>query len=342
MTEETPLDPGRKIIDPHLHLWEVFAEPHKADPKGVVRAQRFLLHEAAAMIAASGHNVTHTVFLECHAMHRADGPMELRPVGETEFAAGQAAISASGNYGPARIAHRIVGTANLLLGDAVAPVLEAHFAAGGGRFRGIRMSAAYSEAGMFGMPPNPAMKGLMTRPAYREGAAVLARMGLSLDVWCFHTQLGELIALADALPDLSIVLDHLGTPESMGAWAGREAEALAEWAALIGELARRPNVTIKLGGLGMDVTGGIGSVSRGASSQQLAGQWRPYIETCIAAFGATRAMFESNFPPDNAAGCYGATWNAFKLIAAGCSEAEMDALFSGTAARFYQIEPEAR
>ncbi len=332
MTEETPLDPGRPIIDPHLHLWDI-----RADSQGMVLAQRFLLHEAAEMIAASGHNVTHTVFLECHAMHRADGQVELRPVGETEFVAGQAAMSASGNYGPARIAHRIVGTSNLLLGEAVAPVLEAHVAAGGGRFRGIRMSAAYSEAGMFGMPANPAMKGLLTRPAYREGAAVLARMGLSLDVWCFHTQLGELIALADALPDLAIVLDHLGTPESQGAWAGREAEALAEWAALIGELAERPNVTIKLGGLGMDVTGGIGEAFRGASSEVLASEWRPYLETCIAAFGAERCMFESNFPPDNSAGSYGATWNAFKLVAQNASESEKDALFRRTAARVYRI-----
>jgi L-fuconolactonase len=337
MTEEPPLDPARPIIDPHLHLWDI-----RADSQGMVLAQRFLLQEAAEMIAASGHTITHTVFFECHAMHRAFGPPELRPVGETEFAAGQAAIGASGNYGPARIAHRIVGTADLLLGADVAPVLEAHVAAGGGRFRGIRMSAAYSAAGMFGRPANPGMKGLMTRPAYREGAAVLARMGLSLDVWCFHTQLGELIALADALPDLAIVLDHLGTPESQGHWAGREAEARGEWAALIGDLAQRPNVTIKLGGLGMDVSGGVGSVSRRQSSQVLADKWQPYIETCIAAFGAERAMFESNFPPDNAAASYGATWNAFKRIAASCSEAEKDALFSGTAARFYRIELEAK
>ena len=329
MAEETPLDPTRPIIDPHLHLW---------DPQGGLASPRFLLHEAAEMIAASGHNITHTVFLECHAMHRADGPPELRPVGETEFVAGQAAISASGNYGPTKIAHRIVGTANLLLGEAVEPVLEAHMAAGGGRFRGIRTSVAYSEAGMFGWAANPELKGLMTRPAFRTGAGVLARMGLSLDVWCLHTQLGELIALADALPDLAIVLDHLGTPERLGSWAGREAEARGEWAALIAELAKRPNVTIKLGGLGMDIASGIGTKLRGLGSQQLAQQWRRSLETCIAEFGAERAMFESNFPPDNAAGSYGATWNAFKLIAAGFSESEKDALFSGTAARFYQIE----
>jgi L-fuconolactonase len=331
--EEAPLEPERPIVDPHLHLWEILA-----NPTGLVQAQRFLLHEAAAMIAASGHNITHSVFIECRAMHRADGPVELRPVGETEFANGQAAISASGAYGPARLAHRIVGTADLLLGEAVEPVLEAHVAAAPERFRGVRMNVAYSEAGMFGAPSNPATKGVLTRPAFREGAKVLARMGLSLDVWCFHTQLGELIGLADALPGLTIVLDHLGTPESMGAYAGREAQARAEWVALIGELARRPNVTIKLGGMGMDPSARVGSIMHGRTSQQLAETWRPCIEACVAAFGAERAMFESNFPPDNAAGSYGATWNAFKRIAAGCSDDEKDALFGGTAARVYKID----
>jgi L-fuconolactonase len=329
MEEEAPLDPARRIIDPHLHLWDL---------KAATGSGRFLVPEAAEMIAASGHNVTHTVFLECGAMYRVDGPKELRPVGETEFVVGQAAMSASGNYGPARIAHRIVGTANLLLGPAVAPVLEAQLAAGGGRFRGIRFAVAHSDEDVFGRPSNPALKGLMMRPELCEGAGVLASMGLSLDVWCFHTQLAELIALADALPDLEIVLDHIGTPERVGIWAGREAEVRSAWAGLIAELARRPNVTIKLGGLGMDIISGIGRRQLGQSSAVLAGQWRPYVEICIEAFGVERAMFESNFPPDNDAGSYGATWNAFKLIAAGCSESEKDALFSGTAARVYQID----
>ena len=325
MTEEAPLDPGRPIIDPHLHLWE---------PRP---GMRFLVQEAAAMITASGHNVTHTVFVECHAMHRAGGPEAMGPVGETEFVVGQAAMSASGNYGPALLGHRIVGTANLLLGDAVAPVLEAHVAAGAGRFRGVRMSCAYSAAGMFGMPSNPELKGLLTRPAFRTGAQVLARMGLSLDVWCVHTQLAELIALADSVPDLTIVLDHIGTPESLGQYAGRGDGARREWAVLIAELARRSNVVIKLGGLGMDISGGMGGASQLQSSRQLADKWRPYMENSIAAFGPTRAMFESNFPPDNAGGSYGATWNAFKIIAADYSEAEQDALFRGTAARVYEI-----
>lgn len=324
MAEEEPLEPGRRIIDPHLHFWKPYS------------GASFFVPEAAAMIAASGHNVTHSVFVECHAMHRADGPEDMRVVGETEFVVGQAAMSASGNYGPARLGQCIVGTANLQLGERVAPVLEAHVSAGGGRFRGIRMATAWTARGMFGRPVDPAGAGLMARPAFAEGAGVLARMGLSLDVWCFHPQLGELIALADALPGLSIVLDHVGTPED------RSDEVRKGWATAIAALAQRPNVTIKLGGLGMDHGNSIGDASRDATSGELAGEWRPYFETCIAAFSPARAMFESNFPPDNASGSYGATWNAFKIIAANYSEAEKDALFSGTAARVYGIALEGQ
>jgi predicted TIM-barrel fold metal-dependent hydrolase len=329
---EAALEPERPIIDPHLHLWEVLARPGLPQ-----EPQCFLLPELLAMLAESGQNVTHTVFVECHQMHRQDGAPELRPVGETEFANGIAAMSASGNYGPARIAHRIVGTADLRLGERVRPVLEAHCAAAGERFRGIRMQTAYSEAGLFGYPSDPGLRHAMLDPAFRDGARVLRDMDLSLDVWCVQGQLEELTALADALPDLAIILDHVGTPETHGPWAGREAEGLADWAVKIRELARRPNVRVKLGGLGMDITGPIPSGAGPGRSEDLAQAWRPCIETCIEAFTPARAMFVSNFPPDKAAGSYAATWNAFKRIAAGCSEEEKDRLFRGTAAETYRI-----
>jgi predicted TIM-barrel fold metal-dependent hydrolase len=115
---------------------------------------------------------------------------------------------------------------------------------------------------------------------------------------------------------------------------------MAEWSALIAELARRPNVVIKLGGMGMDMDGAIGSSQRSLPSEVLAERWRPMVDTCIAAFSPARAMFESNFPPDNATGSYGATWNAFLRIAAGYSPSEKDDLFRRTAARTYTIELE--
>ncbi|MDR2856692.1 MAG: amidohydrolase family protein [Novosphingobium sp.] len=331
-SEEQALEPERPIIDPHLHFWDILPAP------GSLQApQRFLFPECLATIAASGHNITHTVFVEVSQMYRQDGPPEMRCVGETEFVTGIAAMSDSGNYGPARHACRIVGGADLRLGARVRPVIEAHVAAAGGRFRGIRMGLVYSDQGLFGFPCEPQVRGIMLTPGFREGARVLAEMGLSLDVWCVHTQLGELAALADALPDLVIVLDHVGTPEATGAWRGREAGALAEWAAAITELAKRPNVRVKIGGMGMDLSGAIPAGTGTESSTALAAQWRPRVETCIAAFGPERAMFESNFPPDKAAGSYGATWNAFKRIARDYAEEEKDRLFRGTAAETYRI-----
>jgi predicted TIM-barrel fold metal-dependent hydrolase len=332
MTAEEPLDPGRPIIDPHLHLWDIPARP------GLMQApQRFLLPETLEMIEASGQNVTHTVFVECGAMYRADGPPELRSLGETEFVGGVAAMAASGRYGPRRVAHRIVGSADLRLGAAVEGVLELHVARGGERFRGVRFPTAYSDAGMFGRPCEPWAREMLLDARFREGARALARMDLSLDVWCFHTQLDELIDFAAALPELTIVLDHIGTPERLGAYAGREDEARAEWSMKINELSKYPHVFMKVGGMGMDLTGPIGETDGSASSEDLAAAWRPYVETCVTAFGAQRCMFESNFPPDRVGGGYGATWNAFKRLAETCSEAEKDRLFRGTAADVYRI-----
>jgi predicted TIM-barrel fold metal-dependent hydrolase len=331
-SEEPALDPERPIIDPHLHFWDILPAP------GLPQApQTFLLPEALAMIGDCGHAISHTIFVECHQMYREDGPAELRAVGETEFANGIAAMSASGKYGPVRHAHRIVGSADLRLGEGVRPVLEAHVAAAGERFRGIRMNTAYSDQGLFGFPSDPSMKGIVASAAFQAGARVLAEMDLSLDIWCVHTQLGEVIALADALPRLAIVLDHVGTPESGGAWQGREGEAREQWAGAIAELALRPNVRVKLGGMGMDLSGAIPAGTGGTPSAALAGKWRPYVETCIAAFTPMRAMFEGNFPPDKAAGSYGATWNAFKIIAKDFPEEEKDRLFRGTAAETYRI-----
>jgi len=327
--EEPPLDPERPIIDPHLHLWDVRPAP------GALQApQRFLLPELLETVEGSGHRVTHTIFVECHAMYRTDGPPELRPLGETEFANGVAAMSASGAYGPCRVAHRIVGHADLTLGAAVTPVLEAHLARAGERFRGVRCNTAFSAAGLFGAPCEARVGEALRSAAFAEGARALADLDLSLDVWCLHTQLDDLTALADAVPALTIVLDHLGTPDPRGRG---EAEARREWAERIAELARRPNLRIKLGGLGMDITGPIPAEAGPATSETLAARWRPYLETCIAAFGAARCMFESNFPPDKAAGSYGAAWNAFKRIAHGASESEKDRLFRGTAAETYRI-----
>jgi L-fuconolactonase len=333
ISEELPLDPARPIVDPHHHFWDLRGW---VDP--TAQLQRFMLPEVLQLIEASGHNVTHTVYAECGSMYRQDGPDALKPVGETEFVNGMAALSASGRYGARRIAAGIVGAADLRLGDAVTPVIEAHIAAGNGRFRGVRTHTAYLDMELWGRRPDPTLNGVMNSAAFRTGVRALGRCSLVFDVWCFHTQLQELADLAAACPGTVVVLDHLGTVVDFGPFAGRGADAFTEWRDAIRALARLPNVRVKIGGMGVDVTAPLCVPVARPSSSELAALWRPRIETCIEAFGAARCMFESNFPPDVSTCSYGTLWNAFKRVTANCAEDEKTALFSGTAREVYRLD----
>jgi predicted TIM-barrel fold metal-dependent hydrolase len=322
---EQIIDPDRPIVDPHHHLW---------DRGGL----HYMIEEMAADIA-SGHNIVATVYVDCRSMYRAGGPEAFRPVGEVEFANGVAAMSASGGYGKAQICAGIVSHVNLLLGDGAKPVLEAEIVAGQGRFRGIRHSSAWDAdaevAGMYAMRP----KGLLLDPTFRKGFACLAPLGLSFDAWLFHPQIGELADLARAFPDTKIVLDHCGGPIGRGSYANRREEIFATWKASIQDIAKCPNVVVKLGGLAMCLLGyDFHLRPKPPSSEEAAAAWRPYIETCIEAFGPQRAMFESNFPPDKGQCSYQVIFNAFKRISAQYGEAEKTALFSKTATDFYKLK----
>ena len=321
---EEVIDPQRPIVDPHHHLWD----------RG---GQRYMIEEMAADIA-SGHNIVATVYVDCRSMYRATGPEAFRPVGEVEFANGVAAMSASGGYGPAQINAGIVSHVDLLLGDGAKPVLEAEIAAGNGRFRGIRHSSAWDAelevAGMYAKRP----KGILLDATFRKGFACLAPLGLSFDAWLFHPQIGELVDLAHAFPDTKIMLDHCGGPVGLGRFAGKREETFPAWKASIQEIAKCPNVSVKLGGLAMRLLGyDFHERPMPPSSEQAAAAWRPYIETCIEAFGPNRAMFESNFPPDKGQCSYQVIFNAFKRIAAQYSETEKTALFARTATDFYRL-----
>ena len=322
---EAPLEPALPIVDPHHHLID---RPESGT---------YLMPDLLADIG-SGHNIVATVYLEWLSMYRAEGPEEMRPVGEIEFANGVAAMCASGGYGTPRLCAGIVGHADLMLGARVAKVLEAMIAAGGGRFRGIRYIASsdpdQAQWGATFMRP----QGLLRDTRVREGFAQLAPLGLSFDAWVFHPQLGDVIDLARAFPQTQIVLNHVGGAIGLGRYKGKRDEVFADWSARIAELAACPNVHVKLGGLGMKMFGF--DFHEGAlppSSEQLATAWRPYVETCISAFGPRRAMFESNFPVDKGSYAYGVFWNACKRLAQGASAAEKADLFHDTASRFYRL-----
>lgn len=322
-TEAEPvLDPGRTIIDPHHHFSHHWGGYGLGD----------LLGDTGA-----GHRVEATVYVQCGWRYRDTGPALSRPIGETEAVVGLAEDARRLNA-PTRVAAGIVGFADLRIGHAIEDLLHAQIEAGKGRFRGVRVAGsrhASFQHGVLGRPP----LGLYGESAFRDGVRCLGKLGLSFDAWIYHPQIPEVLDLANAAPGTTIVLDHIGGMLGVGDYAGKRDAAFREWRELIRPLARCPNVVVKIGGYGTRVFGFDHDLQpKAPSSEVLANDWRPSIETVIEYFGADRCMFESNFPVDRASGSYRTVWNAFKRLASKASAAEQDALFSETARRTYRLD----
>ena len=326
LTQESTLEPDLPICDPHHHFWDFRSVR--------IPYQRYLLHELAADVN-SGHNIRSTVFIETRSMYRPDGPVELRPVGEVEFVQGLAAASASGLYGSTRAAASIIGHADLKLGDRVEPVLEALQAASPNRFRGIRHSV--------GWDPHPEVESreierLLATDNFRAGAGILARMGLSLDTGVFFPQLPELADFARAVPNLTIVLNHIGGLMRVGPYGNRDDEVLPIWRSGLAAVAQCPNVVVKLGGVGQPRYGfDWHEQDQPLGSEALAEGLAPFLTYCIEQFSPERCMFESNFPPDKVSYSYNVLFNAFKRLSQSYSATERAAMFHDTATRVYRV-----
>lgn len=328
---EDTFDPAHPVIDAHHHLYD---RPSLA----------YLLPDYLADLD-TGHDVRASVFVQARAMLRADGPPEYQAVGETEFANGVAAISASGHFGASRVCAGIVGFADLMLGDGVREVLERQIQAGGGvtsaggRLCGIRQTLCWDEDTSLLNPFYPTTPDMMESDAFRTGFAHLARLGLGFDAWSFFPQADHLVALARRFPDTSIVVDHCGGIVRVGRYAN-DPDVFARWRSGIGRLAQCPNVSIKLSGLGMRLNGfGFEDGALAPSSSQLAEAWRPWILHCLESFGADRCMWGSNFPVDKSSYSFDIGLNAMKRViaGAGANAGERDQVFWGTAARVYRL-----
>ena len=322
LTVEEALEPGLPICDPHHHFWD---RPN----------DRYFLDDLLSDLSG-GHNVVRTVFIECRSMYRKDGPDEMRPLGEIEFVQGIAAQSASGQYGATDVAAGIVAFADLALGAEVERVLEAHQAASQ-RFRGVRHITAF-DASVDVPRPRTFPEGLLGDAKFREGFAVLEKLGLSFDAYLYHPQLHEVAGLANAFPGVTIILNHVGGPLGVGPYAGKREQIFQEWKESMAAVATCPNVVVKVGGLVMPVCGfDWHERPMPITSRELAQGTAPYYLYCIEQFGPDRCMFESNFPVDKIACSYTVLWNAFKRLAHDFSPSEQAALFHGTAARVYRL-----
>lgn len=327
LTREPVLEPEIPICDPHHHFWDFRTAR--------IPYQRYLLHELVADVDA-GHDIRSTVFIEARAMYRADGPVELRPVGEVEFVQGLAAASASGLYGGCRAAAAIVGHADLKLGGRVEPVLEALHAASPNRFRGVRHIVTWDADPRV---ESREREGVLSTAEFRAGAKVLARIGWSLDTICCFPQLPEMTAFARALPELTIIINHLGGLNRTGPFAGRDDEVMPAWRNGMAELAKCPNVLLKLGGIGMPRFGFDWHLrDQPSGSEELAAAMAPLMSFCIEQFGTDRCMFESNFPVDKVSFSHPVLFNAFKRFSKPYSASERAALFHDTAVRAYRID----
>lgn len=319
---EPALEPERPICDPHHHLWD--------------RAGYRYLEDELLADLGTGHRVVSTVFVECAWAWRETGPEPLRPVGETAFVERVAAAHACGG-GP-RLCVGIVGFADCLLGAGVGEVLDAH-AEASPRFRGIRHAAGWDPSPEVRNSHSDPPPGLYGDARFRRGFAELAPRGLTFEAWQYHHQLPEVTDLARAFPETTIVLNHFSGPLGIGPWTGRREEIFRRWREDLTACAACPNVVAKLGGLVMPVNGfGFHKRERPATSDELVEATGAWYRHALECFGPERCMFESNFPVDKASVSYGVLWNAFKKLAADCSEAEKAALFHDTATRVYRLD----
>ncbi|MDG2101517.1 MAG: amidohydrolase family protein [Dehalococcoidia bacterium] len=329
ITKEEIIEPGLPICDPHHHYWDLRVE---RTPYG-----RYLLHELLNDI--NDHNVTSTVFIEARAMYSADLEKNYRPVGEVEFVEGLSAASASGIYGKSRASASIIGHANLNLGNKVEPILESLLEASPRRFKGIRHIVAWDDDKKVDSIPVYNLEEQMSTKNFIDGAKVLSKMGLSFDSWMYFHQLPQLLNLAKEVPDLPIIVDHIGGILLIGEYANKKEEILKIWEKNISDLSECPNVEIKLGGLGMPITGHDWHLrNTPVGSEELANQMKYYLDYCIEKFGPQRGMFESNFPVDKVSFSYNVLYNAFKRYSKNYSKSERAAMFHDNAIRFYKVE----
>jgi len=322
LTAEEALEPALPVCDPHHHFWHY-------------PSSRYLVDEFLRDISG-GHRVLETVFVECLQFYDEDAPAQLQPVGETT--AVERMVSDPSAQHETAIAAGIVGFADLTLGDDVRPVLEKHLQVSP-RFRGIRYATAWhADTKIHNAHTRPPEK-LMSDLAFRKGLQHVAELGLSFDAWLYHTQLAELTDLAHAYPGLDIALNHMAGPLGVGPYADQREQEFDNWKRALEKLSHCENVSVKLGGRAMKVSGfGWHKNERPPGSEELAAAMAPYFETCIELFGPSRCMFESNFPVDKASCSYTVLWNAFKRIASTYSESESHLLLHDTAAKFYRLD----
>ncbi len=328
---EEIIDPERPIIDPHHHLWKKHF------------ATKYLLADFWKD-TTSGHNIVKSVYVECRSFYRRDGPEHLMPLGETETVAGLARESLEAAIGSdTGLTHiaGIVAHADLTLArepEKLEELLQGHQQAGAGLIKGIRHSGARDSRPENLIIPGRAPAYLYGREDFRAGLRTLAKHGFTYDTWHFHHQNEDFLELAQAVPEVTMILDHFGTPLGVGIYRGNQDTIYQQWKQDIAQIAKCPNVYAKLGGLAMPDNGfGWDKRDLPPDSDELVKRQQKYYMHTIECFGPQRCMFESNFPVDRLSLPYHVVWNGFKKLVSDFSEEDKHAMFYGNAEKVYRL-----
>jgi predicted TIM-barrel fold metal-dependent hydrolase len=184
--------------------------------------------------------------------------------------------------------------------------------------RGIRAVAAWHEDPALSFAADPH---LLDDPRFVRDAAALAEAGLSLDLLVYPAQLPAVARLARALPALTVILDHAGSP------LDRRAQGMADWRDGLANVATAGNTAIKLSDLA--------AYDHHWTEASLA----PVVGAILACFGARRCLFGSDFPVAGLHGSFAAHYGAMRRLLADLSAAEQRAIFHDNAARVYRLAP---
>ncbi len=289
------------IIDAHHHVWDLSVRPQPwLDQPGLAPLRRnFLLPDLEPEAAAQG--VTSTVLVQT-----------VTEPGETPE---MLALAARGGL--------VAGVVGWV--DLEAPGVTDALAALRGH-PGAEFLAGIRHPVLIESDPD-----WLTRPAVLRGLAAVAAAGLVYDVVCEPRHLPAAVAAAAATPQLTLVLDHLGNPDLAG-------EVDEMWANAFRGFAALPNTVAKLSGiLGEPAPVGAPAGPRGPGEGPQTAHMRPYYDLALGGFGPDRLMFGSDWPVSTLNARYADVHAAARSLTAGLSEAEKDAVFSGTAQRTYRL-----